>query len=179
MHNDSDTKQRVTLAMTFPGPSEDEIGEARLLRNAVTEGNVSGISVDAGEELGYFLGAMDEDGARVGGDLNAEESAWSKIATALPTNQGAGASAAVDFELDAGQTRTVRFVLAWYKRSLIVNGRHQYIHAYASRFANVTAVAAKVGREHESLLKRIISWQEAVYGEESLPDWLRLPVIAI
>ena len=29
-------------------------------------------------------------------------------------------------------------------------------------------------QQHESLLKRVLAWQEEIYGDASVPGWLRL-----
>ena len=43
---------------------------------------------------------------------------------------------------------------------------------YATRFADAGEVATFLARNHESLLKRIIAWQSAIYDDATLPVWL-------
>ncbi|MHB9038220.1 MAG: GH116 family glycosyl hydrolase [Armatimonadota bacterium] len=173
LSNDSDCGQAGALAITFPGPSEGEIGEVGVWRKEVTTGSVGGVAVGVGEDVGYFLGAIGVDCPRTGGDLSVEQACWSRIADSLPSPDGPGASIAVDFDLAAGETKTVRFILSWYKPVLTVNGRHQYVHAYAHRFDSAVAVAEMIASEHESILRRILAWQEVIYSEKSFPPWLR------
>lgn len=116
---------------------------------------------------------------------------------------GAGsASTAVDFILQPGETATVRFVLAWYAPEWVSDGwetllcfepvwkdqmpdyeipgrdvppdeGEHYTAMYATRFQNAEDVALHLARNHVSLLKRILAWQEAIYASEELPSWLR------
>ena len=48
-----------------------------------------------------------------------------------------------------------------------------YTHMYAARFPHVIDVVQHVIKSHESLLKRILAWQQVVYQEGSLPGWLK------
>jgi len=48
----------------------------------------------------------------------------------------------------------------------------RFTHMYASRFANAGEVADFLARNHESLLRRIIAWQSAIYNDKELPGWL-------
>src|ERR1035437_8882135 len=43
---------------------------------------------------------------------------------------------------------------------------------YATRFADAGEVATFLARNHEQLLKRIISWQSVIYEDPTLPGWL-------
>jgi uncharacterized protein (DUF608 family) len=44
---------------------------------------------------------------------------------------------------------------------------------YATRYRDAREVALRMAAEHGELLIRVLAWQEAVYGQESLPVWLR------
>jgi uncharacterized protein (DUF608 family) len=44
---------------------------------------------------------------------------------------------------------------------------------YATRYGSSLDVARRMTTEHESLLQRVLAWQEAIYAEDSLPIWLR------
>ncbi len=108
-----------------------------------------------------------------------------------PAASHAGATVAVDATLPAGEERVVRFVLAWHAprwrtqvrppfpeggsayAGQVFHGKSTLIHRYADRFADAAAVARYLAANHESLLRRIIAWQETIYREERLPVWLR------
>ncbi len=48
-----------------------------------------------------------------------------------------------------------------------------YTHMYASRFADAGEVATYLARNHTSLLKRVIAWQSEIYGDKTLPGFLK------
>lgn len=173
LNNKSGIRQTGSIAITFPGPSDEEIDSAPVRREKINLNGTSGVTVRTNENVGFFLGVIGTGDVRIGGDLNASEGAWSMIATELPSAEGSGACVAVDFDLDRNESTTIRLLLTWYKPTLTVNGRHKYIHAYAARFADAADVAVKIAREHETLLRRILAWQEAIYSEDALPEWLR------
>jgi uncharacterized protein (DUF608 family) len=128
---------------------------------------------------------LDEDAVRVGGDLGVDGLAWACIEHALPlAEHQAGASLAVDFTLEAGQSRVIRFVLAWYCPEWRGSGSNAgegntYTHMYASRFKSAAAVATWLAQHHRTLLARLLAWQAAVYGDAGLPPWLRDALINI
>ena len=108
------------------------------------------------------------------------------------------ASAAIDFSLSVGEEKTVRFLLAWHApllegankaappnveqlemlkspwlASRWAGGVNYYTHMYAARYESALDVARHMALEHESLLKRVLAWQEVVYDEQLIPVWLR------
>jgi len=114
LRNPSEAKQEGTIAFSFPGPLEKEAGTTEFERKRV-EGAVTGMEVTA-PLVSYVLGTIGEEKPRLGGGLNADGTAWSKIAQELPPAgpNRPGSSAAVDFSLDPDQRDVVRFVLAWH-----------------------------------------------------------------
>ena len=114
-------------------------------------------------------------------------------------NLRGSASVAVDFELKANQEKTVRYVLAWYSptwkgvRKAQPNAQPTtawhapewmgdtlyYEQMYGLRFTGAYDVAMKMTEEHESLLKRIIAWQNVVYTDSKIPGWLQDSLINI
>lgn len=75
--------------------------------------------------------------------------------------------------LAPGETRTTRFVLAWYQPHLRDAGSRAERLVYADRFADVVAVARHAVAEHGEWLRRIIAWQSAIYSRDELPAALR------
>jgi hypothetical protein len=151
----------------------------KILRETF-KGSPSGVWVrDENWKLSYALGVMDEMAARIGSDLGTDGKNWGAIEKRLPPNalETGGASLAVDFRIEPGQQKTVRFVLAWYSPEWKGDGApdtagNTYTYMYAAHFANAVAVARYLGREHAELLKRIIRWQEVVYRAPEIPGWL-------
>lgn len=185
LRNTSARGQGGTVALSFPGPSKEEAGAAAFFHDEV-RGGFTGVRRGS-KEASFVLGALQEEGARLGGALGLEGQAWAKIASALPAMQeeDLGASCAVDVYLAAGETRTVRFLLAWHSPQWRAGGHpaaaetHAFTHVYATRFRNAFEAAERITSHHESLLRRVLAWQAVVYAEKKLPVWLRESLINI
>jgi len=207
LHNVADVAKAGTVAFSFPGPNEAEAGSLPLRRRFVQDdkAGLKGVEV-AGTQSGYVLGTIGEAKIAVGGELGLDAGAWRRVSKGLPFASGqAGATVSVDFSLQPGEERIVRFILSWhspqwyaggtpdpmsrftlpwYEREL-EQGGHQdgrasaYTHMYAARFGNAVEVAKWVARRHSGLLERILAWQEVIYAEESLPGWLRDSLVNI
>ena len=54
-----------------------------------------------------------------------------------------------------------------------------YARMYAREYKGAAHVAKFVADNHESLLQRIVSWQQAVYNAEEYPVWLRESLVNI
>jgi uncharacterized protein (DUF608 family) len=73
--------------------------------------------------------------------------------------------------LDPGQARRVRFVFAWYAPNWRDSGREAHVHRYGLRYGSAAAVAADAYARFDSLLQRVLAWQQVIYTS-GLPDWL-------
>jgi uncharacterized protein (DUF608 family) len=155
--------------------------ETRALRQEV-RGEFSGLVVSSEKvkEIGYALGVIGDVGVHTGGaiwfpDPIKTGAVWGLIGSELPQpeEKDFGGSISVGYSLQPGEEKSVRFVLAWFAPMWIGEGSHTFMHMYATRYQNALEVARFFSREHESLLRRILAWQEVVYAEESLPVWLR------
>jgi alpha-galactosidase len=185
LRNPTAAPQSGTIAFSFPGPLEKEAGGKQFARKQIA-GELGGVEVTA-PLASYALGAIGEKSLRLGGDLGLSGQAWSKIDKELPAaaEDHAGASAAVDFSLAAGECRVVRFVLAWHAPTWNAGGYnwagvpHTFTHMYAKHYRSAREVAEILARNHESLLKRILAWQAIVYADESLPIWLRESLVNV
>lgn len=178
LRNCSNTEQTGAVALSFPGPLESEAGTTVFDRREVL-GRFQGITVESAN-ASFALGLIGPEEVRTGGDLGTDLGAWAHITRALPQAiKGAGSSAAADYRLRPGETRVVRFVLAWYSPNWKGGGvpsselGNIYTHMYASWFRNVRQVAEYLASNCERILGRIIAWQSAIYAETSLPVWLR------
>ena len=80
---------------------------------------------------------------------------------------------AVDFNLGPNEIKVVRFVLTWYAPQWHGELEKKYTQMYTTRFKNAVEVAQLLARNHESLLRRVLAWQEAIYAAQELLLWLR------
>ncbi|MDO8588095.1 MAG: GH116 family glycosyl-hydrolase [Armatimonadota bacterium] len=189
LRNDTGQARKCTLAMSFPGHTQGEAWLEGTVKEAY-HGSADGITGRMGPHIAFFVGAIGQKASRIGGGLSNNGERWSGIADALPPyvspDQGnAGVSAAYDFTLKPNERKTVRLLLAWY--APMWNGQgygtiaqgwagragQSYLHMYGARFGSLRDVVDKLAGEHESLLKRIISWQSVIYADKTLPVWLR------
>ena len=179
LRNPTGETQQGTLAFSFPGPTAKEAGSKQFTRREVT-GALTGVEV-SGEKASYALGIIGEDTVNLGGELGADGAAWARIHESLPAADPgkAGASAAVEFSLAPGTSRVVRYVLSWHAPTWKGGGYNWserpnvFTHMYAKYFSSAAATAARMATEHETLLRRILAWQEVIYTENKLPVWLR------
>ena len=181
LRNTSDAERNGTLAFNVPGPTEEEAQTSRFQRVMIeskADGLLQGLAVTS-ENASYAIGVVGSQEVRVGGGLGLNGDAWAGIGRELPfARDGADASLAVDFTLAAGEEKTLRFVLAWYSPEwlgggLRTRGGNAYTHMYAARYDSAVDVAEFLAQDHESLLRRILSWQAAIYTDKSLPGWLQ------
>ncbi|MCL5096661.1 MAG: GH116 family glycosyl hydrolase [Candidatus Omnitrophica bacterium] len=66
----------------------------------------------------------------------------------------------------------VRFILAWYQPYLREGSGRVERHFYSTRFANVRAVLVHAIKARSDWFRRVLAWQEVIYGSD-LPDWLK------
>jgi len=152
----------------------------------------------------YAVAVLDAGAVRFGGNLSQGGTAWSQIATQLPPTPKPepGTSAAVEFHLEPGEAKTVRFVLAWYitdwlggayeeikhfdetwvknEYTLSRTDRHArstYYPEYTQRYAGPLDVVREIAVNHQALLERILAWQQEIYATQELPVWLRSALV--
>ena len=203
LRNLTSSDQQGALVFSFPGPTQQEaqvpakvhdrdmeIGTRSASRPFVAGGvegkheriqePVNGVSVVVETGVGYCLGVIGEKAVvRVGGGLGPDD--WMKVRSALPAEQPKDFSAtvAVDFELKPKEAKVVRFVLAWFAPQWHGEGATKYTQMFTTRYKNALEVAQFLARDHASLLQRVLGWQEAIYGAEKLPLWLRDTLINV
>ena len=207
VRNISRDVQAGTVAFSFHGPREAEVGGPTKFSHRPTDGDLSGMEVSTendGMEYAYTLAVLREHSVRVGGELGGNSAAWQRVCDALPETDSSsgGACVAVDFSLEPGESRAIRIILSWYaphwqgevdaERSARLALReisrlvdwtalpaNKYVHMYHERFESALEVAKYLADNHESLLNRIQAWQEVIYAEERLPGWLRDALVNI
>ena len=202
LRNVSDQLQEGTIAFSFPGPDAQEARAGEFTRYPLEE-DFRGVLVSSSSGVSYVLGVLDDETVRFGGSLSGTPDGWCGIADALPQpsfreDQGTklysdpGCSVAVAFAVESGEEKAVRFLLTWYApvwegaRNTDVSfpeelrlaarwtgGTNGYTEMYAARYGSAVDVARRMALEHESLLARVLAWQNVVYTEENLPVWLR------
>ncbi len=158
-------------------------------------GEITGTSVSADTGTQYVVGVIREEKVRFGRAIaevpgHPEETAGEWAASVegpahagffLPPVQDSdfSTSMAVEFDLSPQQEKTVRIVLAWYSPIWKGEGENNYTRMYATRYQNAVAVAQLLAREHASLLRRVLAWQEEIYAECELPVWLREALVNV
>ena len=171
LRNTSGGNQSGTIAISVPGMnSADAYGLTSFTRSTVN-GAFSGVGVTAGDN-GYALGILGGDPIRHGSPLGYSGASWANMATTLPSagTSEAGTSVAVDFSLSASETKTVRFVLAWYAPFWPAT---PYTNMYRFRYCSAVEVAKQLAAEHATLLQKVLAWQQIIYTEGGLPDYVR------
>ncbi len=175
-------------------PGWPELVEEEFFRKSVTDG-IHGISITGRGGAGFVLGVVETDTrVRTGGSLSQSGTSWSRIAEGLPevapkssasgtgsekepppndVYDHSGASVAVDFDLGSNEDKVIHFILAWYSPTWKGTPETTYTRAYAARYQNATEVAQRMARNHKSLLRRVLSWQQVVYSEKTIPGWLQ------
>ncbi|MDO8587823.1 MAG: GH116 family glycosyl-hydrolase [Armatimonadota bacterium] len=181
LHNDTGKTRKCTLAMSFPGNLQGEVTQEGIFKEAY-HGPVDGMTARMGN-ISFLIGAIGEKAARIGRELRNNGVAWSAISDVLPEwvspdHGNAGVSAAYDFTLKPRERKTLRLVLAWYaptwnSQGYSMGSGRSFEHMYAARFGSLNDVADRLASEHESLLSRIIAWQSVIYGDKTLPAWLK------
>lgn len=185
LRNPTADRHACTLAISFPGPTEDELGGGAIFRDPV-DGAVTGVRTGT-TDASYVLGVVAEHEARIGGALNADGEFWSQIDRSLPEPGGedreVGTSLAIDRELEPDNITVLRFVITWHSPFWRGGGHpgatdsKRFEHMYATRWVSAEQVAQQLAREHEPLLQRVLAWQQVIYTDESMPIWLRQSLV--
>jgi uncharacterized protein (DUF608 family) len=158
-------------------------------------GEITGVSVESEAGSGYVLGVIGDENVRLGraigqipghpeetpGEWAASVEGPARPGFFLPPVQETdfSTSMAVEFQLKPGEEKAVRIVLAWYSPVWRGEGKNTYERMYATRYRDALEVAQMVVRKHDSLLKRVLAWQQAIYTDDSLPVWLRESLVNV
>ena len=177
LKNEDTKAQSGTVAVTFPGFPAEPNFKGTYQREAM-RGNLTGVAVNGPKRMGYVLGVLKETDVRMGDDLNRDTAAWAEMEKGLPAvaAEHSGASCAVPFALEAGQEKVVRFVLAWYAPEVVSSGDPNnpiFTNYYATRYNSAAQVAGRMAAEHKELLRQTLAWQQVIYGDKSLPPYLK------
>ncbi len=178
---------RASRLFGFPVNEPVADGLVAPTREVSQDGELTCLTVTVPTRTGYTLGALGEDRVRFGEGLwvngydYVSSQHWSQVANhlqrAAPYDLDSAVS--VDVDLSAGEDRVVRFVLAWYSPLWKGEKTNVYSRMYTDKWSDSRDAAQTLGRNHAAMLKRTIAWQEVIYGEEALPDYLRDSLINI
>jgi len=188
------TKPHIQWFATAPNPTRAERRQVR--------GEFSGLVVtsEAVKEIGYAIGVIGDTEVQtgaglIGGTLAASQyveggpvetpgkrgRTWAAIGTGLPEpkEDDFSGSVSVGYQLNPGEEKTIRFVLAWFAPMWIGDGPHNFTHMYSTRYKGAFEVAEFLSHNHETLLRRVPAWQEVIFAEKNLPVWLREALVNI
>jgi uncharacterized protein (DUF608 family) len=192
LRNTSGALQAGTLAFSFFGPSYDEAWSWKFGRDVI-DSPVQGVHITS-RRSSYVLGVIGKQAVRTGGAMGRSPyvrfrstpdpadwaKAWAGLSKELPptSETESGSTVAVDFRLEPSAEKTVQFVLAWYSPHWMssgdpANGPRAFRHMYSTRHPDALAVASFLVDQHETLLGRILAWQQEIYTDGALPKWLR------
>jgi uncharacterized protein (DUF608 family) len=198
LRNNSEKVQEGRLGFSFPGPTAYEAGLPDTFERVTHTGDFQGVTVKGRDEISYTLGVVSDEPAKIGGCFGVDIASWTALGVGLedfnrwhvlhdilpPAPTDPGSSLAVRFSLKPGEVKKIRFILAWYSPTWLGGGSptaegRRYEHMYASRYEGSEHVARMLYENADDILKRIIAWQQVIYSEKSLPDWLRDSLINI
>ena len=174
----------------FGYPVNEPVAEGIIspTRDVAQNGDVTSLTVtEPATRTGYTLAAIGEKQVRFGGGLWIDgydymtSQHWVKISNHLQRTapNDLDSAISVDVELAPHEDRVIRLVLSWYSPLWKGEKENVYTRMYTQKWTGSLDAALALAKDHTSLLKRVIAWQEVLYGEESLPDYLRDSLINI
>ncbi|MCL5670963.1 MAG: GH116 family glycosyl-hydrolase [Acidobacteria bacterium] len=178
---------RAPRLFGFPVNESVADGLVAPTREVSQDGELTCLTVTVPTRTGYTLGAIGENRVRFGGGLwvngydYVSSQHWSAISNHLQRTApyDLDSAVSVDVALAPREDRVIRFVLAWYSPLWKGEKTNVFYRMYTERFSGSLDAAQALGRKHPALLKRTIAWQEVIYGEKALPDYLRDSLINI
>lgn len=100
------------------------------------------------------------------------EAVWQTDGTYVLAGGGTTGSLAAKVELAPGESKQVRFLLAWYMPNHYDRGNMFRGHIYTNWFQDAWEIAEYVRNRMEYLHSKSLEWQGMIY-DSSLPDWLK------
>jgi uncharacterized protein (DUF608 family) len=184
----SPTSLRARRYFGFPVNGSVAEGLIAPTREQAQTGELTCLTVTVpATRTGYTIGAIGEKQVRFGGGLwvngydYVSGQHWSKISNYMQRTapNDLDSAVSVDVNLAPKEDRVIRFVLAWYSPLWKGEKANIFSRMYTDKWSGSQAVAETLAQNHAVLLKRMIAWQEVIYGDESLPDYLRDSLINI
>jgi uncharacterized protein (DUF608 family) len=81
-------------------------------------------------------------------------------------------------DLQPSEQATVRFLLAWHQPYVREGSGRVEKHKYAERWTGARSVAAAAIGQHAQWLRRVLAWQDVIYGS-GLPGWLQEELVNV
>jgi non-lysosomal glucosylceramidase len=174
----------------FGYPVNESVAEGAIVptRNQSQDGDLTSLTVTApATRTGYTIGVIGQKQVRFGGGLWVDGydyvsgQHWSRISDHLQRTAPNDLDSAVSVDIDFAprEERVIRFVLGWYSPLWKGEKSNAFSRMYTEKWSGPLAVAQALAKNHAALLKRMIAWQEVIYGEQSLPDYLRDSLVNI
>jgi uncharacterized protein (DUF608 family) len=177
--NTSDRQMRYING--FPVSDAVAGGTIPSIREKVSAGSFQGLRVRSPLGTEYVLGVIGDHSTRFGGALwidgydYATGQLWANMQHRL-AEIGEGdysASLASDLELAPGEEKVLSILVAWYSPIWKGDRTNTFARMYTTQYKSATDVAAFVADKRETLLRRVLAWQQAVYSADEYPAWLR------
>ena len=171
----------------FPCSNPISSGVIPALREQVTKGAFKGQVVRSPLGTEYAIGIIGDLPIRFGSALwingydYATGQQWAGMHQNLP-KVGDGdfsSSVAVDFELGPKEEKTIPILVTWYSPIWKGDKTNTFARMYTTQYKSAADIAGYVSQNHVALLKRVLSWQEAVYSADEYPVWLREALVNI
>ncbi len=175
LRNESHAGIKGKVVFTFPGPPhQGNPKSTSVVRNPIHESDFEAVEVVDGTRS-YALGLIGRSGASFGGGLFRDGEAWSRIVESLPSpsESDRGSSISASYSLEAGDATQLVFVLAWYAPGWEGAEGNRYTAMYARRYASAKEVLLNTASRWESILNRVLAWQQVIYSDSTLPGWLQ------
>lgn len=168
--NISDNEVKGKLAFSFPGPKE-----GAPFKHSGFSGKVSGISVTQKQGMGYALGVLGKERVDWGAKLGTKKNPWIVLPREehpLVNKSEAGATLAIDYALEPGETKEIRLLLGWFYPYFKDSSGEPHTHHYFRQFKSVHEVVQFAGKHFNELSQRTLAWQAVIYDSDE-PDWLK------
>ncbi len=98
------------------------------------------------------------------------------VENGVTENAEAGIRASAALDVAPGERKRVKFTLAWNQPYLRESSGRVEKHVYSERFADARAVTMHAAEQRDEWLRRILGYQNALYGAD-LPPWLKETLI--
>jgi uncharacterized protein (DUF608 family) len=183
----SPTSQRELRYLDWPLSYPINAGVVPAHRNEVQENGFQGQVVSSPMGTEYAIGVIGDTPIRFGNALwdygyeYVTGQHWVNMGQSLPERSLSEfeTGMAADFEVAAKAEKVVRLVVTWYSPIWKGEKGNYYSRMYTRNYKGAADVAKFIAEKHEGLLKRILSWQEAVYTANEYPVWLREALVNI
>lgn len=188
LHNGGTRRLTGGFLFSFPGfgslqhAPEAGIAYGESTASGMLQGRqVSCTSPDPALAMSYALAVPAATGPVAwGAGLDNDGQAWQQAGDVLPQPApgASGLSVRIPFALEAGASRELTVFLAWHAPVWRAGGSprqartNPFRHMYARTWPELDSVLHRLATQHETMLARILAWQEVLYEAPEIPGWL-------